>query len=166
MPVKDCTCCGSSKPLDEFHKGNGRMGRKSACKDCSLADRKKYYQAHKESELERQRAWLQKNQDKMRECGKVWRKSNRGKLNYLNSLRRGRLRRTTKYSAYPKDLEALLVKRIYAEAARITEETGQQMHVDHIIPVRGAKVCGFHIYENLQILPAKENQAKGGSFCG
>lgn len=50
------------------------------------------------------------------------------------------------------------------EVRRIYAECPDGWHVDHIIPVNGETVCGLHVPENLQHLPAKINQAKGNSF--
>ena len=55
----------------------------------------------------------------------------------------------------------------WADLAKIKEfysncPTG--MVVDHVIPLRGKLVSGFHIHTNLQYLTPEENAAKGNKF--
>lgn len=56
------------------------------------------------------------------------------------------------------DLDA--IRAIYAEAARLTAETGIRHEVDHYYPLQGEIVCGLHCEANLQILTKAENIRK------
>ena len=65
-----------------------------------------------------------------------------------------------KKNATPPWADFAEIKKIYAEARRLSLETGVQHHVDHVIPLHGKLVCGLHVHTNLQILPAMENVMK------
>ena len=54
--------------------------------------------------------------------------------------------------------------RFYREAHELTARTGIRHEVDHIIPLRSKAVSGLHCVENLQVLTAAANNAKGASF--
>lgn len=73
-------------------------------------------------------------------------------------------RRASKISATPMWADGQATKRVYADALRIQKETGVKQHVDHVVPLRGANVCGLHIAENMQVLPARENTRKSNKF--
>lgn len=59
------------------------------------------------------------------------------------------------------------IEAIYAEAVRLTRETGIPHEVDHIVPLKGRHprtgehiVCGLHVPWNLRVVPWYDNRAK------
>jgi len=53
---------------------------------------------------------------------------------------------------------------VLTEAVRVASErekaTGSAWHVDHMIPLRASDVSGLHCGHNVQVIPARLNQAK------
>ena len=52
---------------------------------------------------------------------------------------------------------------IYAEAKRM-RDAGQDVVVDHVIPLSGETVSGLHVHTNLQIMGALANKVKSNVF--
>ncbi len=74
-------------------------------------------------------------------------------------------RRARELAAIPPGLTAadhLRVIALYAEAARRTAETGIVHHVDHDVPLA---LGGVHHPDNLLVVPASINLAKGARYA-
>ena len=56
------------------------------------------------------------------------------------------------------------IEKIYAMARELSDATGHQYHVDHIIPVKGRNVNGLHVETNLRVLSAYANTRKGNKL--
>jgi hypothetical protein len=62
--------------------------------------------------------------------------------------------------AMPAWADKAAMRAVYAEAQRLTLETGQRHEVDHVIPLLGKTVSGLHVEYNLQVLPMPDNRRK------
>ena len=60
------------------------------------------------------------------------------------------------------DLNAIAA--LYAEAKRLTKETGVPHSVDHEIPLKGETVCGLHVPWNLRVITQEENLVKSNKL--
>lgn len=74
------------------------------------------------------------------------------------------LRRTRKLQATPEWADLAVIRKMYAEAKRLDDETGVKHHVDHIVPLKHPLVCGLHCEANLRVIPAKDNFAKNNRY--
>jgi hypothetical protein len=118
-------------------------------KDAYKARNKKRYEEKKDEIVEQQKDYLERNREAIREYQAF----------YQRSFRRERVKHAT-----PPWVDKDAVKAVVMEAVRLTEETGIPHEVDHIVPLRGKKVCGLHWHENLQVLPRSKNRKKTNRF--
>ena len=146
---------------------------------------KKWYQKNKEKVLAHHRiikdkmrascrAYYARNVDKLREQGRKYHHANKERLSgYLSKWRKDnpdklvantRRRFASKLNATPKWANDFFIKEIYHLARLRTKMLGYQWHVDHIVPLRSKQVCGLHVENNLQVIPARENLSKHNTY--
>lgn len=161
--MKKCVRCNIEKPKTNefFYYRNKRKGWLSSfCIECKIAHRKDNI----ESELQKQRERRKKVRH-CKQCLKVEVINNNSyckpclkeltakKKKEDKCIYKSRLRKAT-----PKWADKDIIRSIY-------KGTPKGHHVDHIVPIRGANVCGLHVPCNLQYLTAEENMVKSNRFC-
>ena len=56
------------------------------------------------------------------------------------------------------------IRKVYVDCAKLTLATGNEHHVDHVVPIKGRNVSGLHVPWNLQVLPGAENRKKSNKL--
>jgi len=140
--VKECTVCGIEKSISQFHMrtrtrkdGSKYKTPYTHCKTCRRADHRKHEHTP---------------------TGKAIKKRN-------SALRDSRNRQATP-KWLTKEQKQQIVD-IYDHMRDCRATTGEDYHVDHIVPLRGDTVCGLHVPWNLQVLPAHVNMSKSNELA-
>ena len=155
--IKVCTRCNEEKQLTDFKKNNrNKDGTAGICKACAneyiKANRNKWESSKYCPER------YARNPDKRIKSITAWQKRNPEKCNAIAALRRSRkLGQTPEMTSD----ELRRIEDMYWLAKDLRAVSGQEYHVDHIMPLaRG----GLHHPDNLQILPADLNLSKGAKL--
>lgn len=86
------------------------------------------------------------------------------KLTLLQERERAnRGRRDTQKDA-PKWANFEIIEAVWEMAQFLRDFTGADVVVDHIVPLKGREVSGFHVHENLRILDNRENRLKSNTL--
>jgi len=75
-------------------------------------------------------------------------------------IEKGVRRKRAKDTATPAWSNRNKVLEVYEQARKISELTGVQHHVDHVVPLTSKLVCGLHNEFNLRVIPATDNLKK------
>ena len=175
---KICPYCNEAKPPTSF-----RQYRKK-CKQCQQKDVAAWQKNNKEKVKENQKKHYYKNYEsrmanaRKQNAKKVGvplteeqRNKNkaRGKRHYEANKTQYHMKslfyKMRKAKAMPSFANKFYIEEIYSLARLRTKVTGFQWDVDHIIPLKGEKVCGLHVEWNLRVIPHLENIKKGNRIC-
>ncbi len=186
--MKQCTQCGSVKSLAEFYqRGDRPAGYRPNCKSCCRAAcranrsahvdarrasckrwreehpeqvrarnktrSKAWYEANKKRRFALTTAWVAAHPNAVKVIRRTWQKANLEKVAAKTAVRRAATLR-----ASPTWAEHEAIGKVYAKA----KEFG--MEVDHVVPLQSDRVCGLHVWANLQLLSAPDNRAKSNRF--
>lgn len=112
-----------------------------------------YRESHPEQK-ENIKRWHLEHPDRIKEIKNKYSSSDRGHKKHAAVQAK---RRAKKLSATPYWAN-------YEKISKFYENCPEGYHVDHIYPLQGKEVCGLHVLENLQYLPAIENIRKNNKF--
>lgn len=169
---KVCKGCGTEKALGQFYPNKSMFsGCENTCIACKVERAvdwknknperarehvRKCNKAHPQRARAASKKYKKVHPEKVRVTSAIWSKAHPAQNNARNSRHRAE-----KLKATPAWANAFFIAEAYDLAQRRTKATGITWHVDHIVPLRSKLVCGLHVENNLQLLPAAENSSKG-----
>lgn len=174
MTDKLCKGCKLTLSLDCFtKKAQNKDGLDHLCRQCKHLD---YLKRPPEKNREYARNHYKRNREKILAEQKLmlanpplkwleWRRAydrERYRKNSAIYKTRSETRKAMKLQAMPQWADKKLIFAIYG-MARLLDKLNPWIkhHVDHIVPLKGANVCGMHIPLNLRIISSQENLKKG-----
>ena len=143
--MKTCRKCGVTSDEVPFQKcKRSKDGITTICNSC-LAE---YYREKRCPKKAKAAV------DKYRKTAKGLRK--RSEIQMARKAQQARFRLT--------EQQKLEIENYYWLAQDLRATSGENYHVDHIIPLRGKNVCGLHVPWNLQVLPSDINLSKSNKL--
>lgn len=144
--LKKCNVCLKHKHHTEF-SNNKRTPDKLQyeCRECRSIAKQKY---------------LAENKEKVRKARQSYKKRHKYKIVLEKRARKKKIK-----AAMPKWADKKRMQSYYDVCKFFNEVNGYiKYHVDHIVPLNGDKVCGLHVHNNLQVIPALDNIRKSNKY--
>jgi len=97
-----------------------------------------------------------------REYRNTWKANNKVQVRADTKARRRKHREATPLWLSRKQKSE--IRQLYQVAITLTQATGEQYVVDHIVPLRSDVVCGLHVAWNLRVITREENLKKSNKL--
>lgn len=75
----------------------------------------------------------------------------------------GMVRRQSERRATPKWADRKAIAAVWKASRKLTQDTGIQYSVDHVVPLLHPMVCGLHVETNLAIMTLSDNIKKSNN---
>ena len=142
---------GNESRADYFRKYNKREDVKDRKND--------WYQENRETVINNAAA---RPAHVLREYRNAWKANNKTQVLADNKVRRRKHREATPPWLTRKQKSE--IRQLYQIAITMTQTTGEQYVVDHIVPLRSHEVCGLHVPWNLRVITQEENLKKSNKL--
>ena len=116
----------------------------------------------READNARRRALHAANREEANSRIRQYKKDNPGRVRLWNSRRKERTRVQTPGCLLACDFDA--IARCYDTAYGMRQLIELDVHVDHVIPLKGNGICGLHVPWNLRIVWATDNMRKSNAW--
>jgi len=156
---------------------------KGSCVECLKIEwekgnqtRAEYFKEYNRQEevKDRKNEWYLANKDQViaaanirpaeikRQYRNTWKLNNKTQVKADNKARRRKHRKATPPWLTRKQKSE--IRQIYQIAITMTNTSGEQYVVDHIVPLRSSDVCGLHVPWNLRVITQEENLKKSNKL--
>jgi 5-methylcytosine-specific restriction endonuclease McrA len=119
----------------------------------------KYYERNRDAVIARANA---RPPEEKRASRNVWKANNPVQVLADNKVRRRKHREAT--PPWITRRQKADMRALYQIAITMTQTTGEQYVVDHIVPLRSHEVCGLHVPWNLRVITQEENLKKSNKL--
>jgi 5-methylcytosine-specific restriction endonuclease McrA len=127
--------------------------------EAGLTAKQEYYKRNKQTVIARAQARPVEEQRRYRT---TWKENNPLQVLADNKVRRRKHRDATPPWLSRKQKSE--IRQLYQIAMTMTQTTGEQYVVDHIVPLRSEEVCGLHVPWNLRVVTREENLRKSNKL--
>lgn len=126
--------------------------------DRIIENDRRYRAENRDRLRENDRQYSADNRERLREYCRQWRSENKEKISANSAKHRAyKLQRTL---LHDEELTHFVMQEAQQHTQDMESFFGISFHVDHMIPMMGELVSGFHVWYNLQVVPAELNLSK------